>query len=152
MSVQTAYSAGMEIGFEGQLADGRPQEVESKLVETAAGIAPGRVVSRGTNDDQVVLGGDGTGIGISVRSIAKESESDGSVLFNQKEAVGVNRAGTMTVALAGTGVPGAAIYYVDATGALGIGTAVAGQTQITDAELETTVASSGDLGVIRFKF
>ena len=124
----------------------------SLLVETAAGIGPGLVVSRGTADNQVTLGGDATGIGITVRSIAKETESDGSVLFAQKEAVGVNRNGTMWVTLAGTGSPGAAIYYIDATGALGIGTAAAGQTQIPNAELETTVASTGTLGKIRFNF
>ena len=153
MSVQTSYSQNMPVAYAGMLADGRLQnEVESKAVETAAGIKPGFVVSRGTSDKQVVLGGVAGGIGITVRSIAKETEADGTILYAQKDAVPVARAGTIWVNLTGTGVPGAAIYYVDATGALGIGTAAAGQTQIPNAELETTVSNTGDLGRIRFRF
>jgi hypothetical protein len=64
----------------------------------------------------------------------------------------VIKKGYVWVVITNTGVPGNAIYSVDATGAIAVGTAAAGQTQIPNATLETTVASGGDLGLIRVDF
>lgn len=47
-----------------------------------------------------------------------------------------------------TGLIGEGIFYVDATGALGSGTAVAGQTQITNAKIDRENISGAGLAII----
>ena len=58
--------------------------------------------------------------------------------------------GTMIVELTvvGTGAIGEGIFYVDATGALGSGTAAAGQTQITNAKIDRRNISGPGLAII----
>jgi hypothetical protein len=142
----------MPPAYAGLIGDLQYAEVVSKLCETAAGVGFGFTVSRGTSDDQAVLGGTSL-IGVTVRSLDREgAATTAAVKYNQNEAMGVIKKGYVWINLVNTGSAGAAIYSVDADGTIAAGTAGAGQTQIPNATLETTVASAGDLALIRVDF
>jgi hypothetical protein len=144
MAVQTTYSTNMAAAFEGQIADMYPNEIVSRRVETAAGIAPGRVVSRGTNDNQVTIGGDATGFGITVRDLANEGAySTNELSYAQYDVCPVLRKGYCYVDLQNTGAKGATLFYNDTTGLISAGTAGAGETQLDGCTLEQAVASAG---------
>jgi hypothetical protein len=71
-AVQTTYSATMQPGIEGQIASMLDDDdVETRICETAAGIAFGRAVSEGANARGAVLGGATKFVGITVRSITE---------------------------------------------------------------------------------
>jgi hypothetical protein len=127
-----------------------PKTVISKEVETSAGVGFGLVVSRGTGDSQCVLGGDGTGLGITVRDLAQEgAQGTGVVKFDQYESAAILTEGYCWVAInTASASPGDALFYNDTTGAIEAGTASTGETQL-NATLETTISSSGQLGLIK---
>jgi hypothetical protein len=134
----------MAAAYEGQLADMYPNEIVSRRVETAAGIAPGRVVSRGTNDNQITVGGDATGFGITVRDLANEGAvSTNNLLYAQYDVCPVIRKGYCYVDLQNTGTKGATLFYNDTTGLISAGTAGAGETQMDGCTLEETKAAAG---------
>jgi hypothetical protein len=71
-AVQTTYSATMQPAVEGQLGSMLDDDdVETRICETAAGIAFGRAVSEGANAKGAVLGGATKFIGITVRSVTE---------------------------------------------------------------------------------
>jgi hypothetical protein len=150
MAAQTSYSLTQSAAYDGLLADINPKTVISRDVETAAGITFGKVVSRGTADSQVVLGGDGTGLGIAVRDLAQEgAQGTGVIKYDQYEAAAILVEGYCWVAInTASASPGSALFYNDTTGAIEAGTASTGETQL-NATLETTITSSGQLGLIR---
>lgn len=57
MPVQTSYSARMPAGTPGMIANERPADVDTVIVETDAGIAFGVAVGQGSADKGGVLGG-----------------------------------------------------------------------------------------------
>jgi hypothetical protein len=148
---QLSYSQNMANGLPGQIAhDFGQKDVVSRLAEGA--IAPGIVVSRGTDpDNQVVPGGDAAAWGLSVRDPAREVDASGDPTYDDTDTVAVMRKGYMWVTVADAGVPGDALNYVDATGAIGVGAPEAGETALTEVTLETTVGAGG-LAVVRANF
>ena len=150
MSVQTSYTTSHSAAYAGMIADLQPHDIVSKVCETAAGIAFGVVVSPGTSDNEAIIGGDATGIGITVRDLAREgAASTAATAYARYETMGVMRKGYMWVVIANTGTPGQNLFYTDATGLISQGTASTGETQLTGCTLESTVSSNGDLGLIR---
>lgn len=145
MSAQTTYSATMAVAYEGMLADLEPKEVVSKVAEGSA-IGFGLAVNQGTSDNEAELGGTAV-IGITVRSLDRES-SPSVVQYAQYETMAVLKRGYIWVAIENTGAPGDVLYSDDTTGAIGTGAPGAGQTALSGT-LESTVASAGDLGLIR---
>jgi hypothetical protein len=91
-------------------------------------------------------------IGASVRDIGiAGTGTSNAVIYADTDAISILRDGYMYLALAGTGSPGDAIYFVNATGALGIGTATTGQTQLSNWSLESTIATTGAIGKVRVR-
>jgi hypothetical protein len=67
-AIQTTYSATLQPGVEGQIATMYDDDnVETRICETAAGVAFGRAVSEGANARGAVLGGATKFIGVSVK-------------------------------------------------------------------------------------
>lgn len=144
MSVQTTYSSVLTAAKPGQIADLNPVEIETRLCETAAGIGFGKVVSRGTDDDEAVLGGTSP-IGVALRVYSNE---DGTA-YEQYETMAIIRKGMVWVTVSETGSPGDALNSVDATGVIGVGAAGAGETDLTGWTLEDSVGVGGGIARVR---
>ena len=149
MSVQTAYS-NIAAAVHGQLYGIGAKDIVSKVVEAAAGIGFGIAVSRGTNpDDQIIPGGDATFIGITVRDLAREgAQGTGVVAFADEVIAPVIRKGYIMLECPTGCVPGDVANYVDATGVIDSGVAIAGETDIVGATWEST-ASAGGIALLR---
>lgn len=147
MSAQTSYSNYHGAAYSGQLQGNGPKVIDTYLVETAAGIIPGVVVSKGTGDDQCVVGGDGTGIGIVIKNYDVENNSSDAIVYAQKTPVGVLVEGDISVLLDGAGNKGDALYYNDTTGAIGAGAVASGATALNGVLAETIAAA----GVARIR-
>ena len=147
MSGQTSYDINTANAVAGQVADIGWNEIDSFLCEGAAGIGFGLAVSRGTNDGQALIGGDGTGIGITVRDLAREGAANtGAVAYAEKETMAVMRFGSgskIFVAIPTGGSAGDPLNYNDTTGVIDAGAAVAGETDIAGATLEEDVVAGG---------
>tara|TARA_R110000822_G_scaffold84867_3_gene199039 strand:- start:17527 stop:18006 length:480 start_codon:yes stop_codon:yes gene_type:complete len=151
MSAQLSYSINHAIAFAGGLYALGNHEISSRDVETAAGANFGIAVSRGTDkDNQAVIGGATGFLGITVRDLARESASDNTVQYSQYETAGVLRKGSIWAVCPTGCVPGDSVNYVDATGVLDSGAAVAGETQLDGASWEST-AAAGELAILRIE-
>jgi len=148
MSVQTTYSIYTGARVHGSLSDLRDNEVESYLAEGA--VAFGVAVSRGTADNQVEVGGDGTGIGVAIRDLGREGVLRTGALtgYADTEAVSVLRRGAINLTIPSGGSAGDPLLYDDTTGVIDAGSASTGETQIVGAELLETV-SAGAVGACR---
>jgi len=120
------------------------------LVETAAGIDFGVVVSRGTADTQCVVGGDGTGSGIACRTLDREGAiTTGAIKYDQYDDAAIITEGYVYVPVyTASGSPGDALFYNDTTGKIEVGTASTGETQM-NATLEETLSASGQICLIK---
>jgi hypothetical protein len=138
----------MANAYPGMVADVQyDNHIESKLVETAA-IAPGVVVSRGTDAEKQVVAGGVLPIGITVRDLAHENNTSDVLTYAVAEAVGVMTSGSLWVTIANTGSPGDPIKANTTTGAISAGEAGTGEIQL-NGSLETTVSSNGTVGRIK---
>ena len=151
MSAQTSYSLTQPVAYAGLIYALHPHQIDSRAVETAAGIGFGLAVSRGTDlEKQCVLGGTAF-LGITVRSLDREADdAAGAIEYSQYETAAIMRQGYIWATLPAGGNPGDAILYNNTTGVLDVGTAGAGETQLDGATLET-VTAAGELGVIRLE-
>lgn len=151
MSAQTTYSINHARAFAGQLADINLSR--DAISQPAGAVIPfGVVVQRSATTGIVTVGGDALGIGVALRDLTRENGL-GNVdpTYVEFDTVVVLREGYVYVAIAGTGNIGAAIFYDDTTGAIGVGTAGAGETQITNATLEEVVTVTGEIAKIRLQ-
>lgn len=149
MSAQTSYTLNLGIALAGMIADLANSDIISRSVETTAGIDFAVAVSRGTNADrQIVLGGDDTFLGVTIRSVDIEGTSNGAIIYAKNDTAGVMRKGYVWAPCPTGCVPGDVVNYDDATGILDSGAAGAGETDIAGATWETT-ASAGELAVLR---
>jgi len=147
MSAQTTYTKLHNAAYAGLIADLEPKEVVSKHAE-GGDIGFGLAVSRGTADDQATKGGSAV-LGVTVRSLDREGAvTTGAVDYDQYSTMAVMRAGYCWVNVQDTGSPGAALNYNTTTGLIGVGDPGAGEL-VFPGTLESTVASGGDLGLIR---
>ena len=141
MSVQTTYTLNANANYPGQLYGNGPKTVDTGIVEEANGVAPGLVVSKGTNDDQISLGGDGTGVGIVIRNLDVENNASDAIVYADETQVAVLIEGDIVVALSEAGNKGDALNYVDATGVIGVGAASTGETDLKGVLMETISAA-----------
>lgn len=150
MTAQTSYTIDQGIGYAGQLFDVGPQ---IRISRSAEGDVPfGVAVVRGTDADKQGAAGaaaDGSLLGIAYRSLEREGAANtGEIQYNDTETLGILQSGRI-YAVCPTGcVPGDLVNAVNATGVLDSGAAVAGETQLDDAQWDST-AAAGELGVIR---
>ena len=150
MSAQTTYATSISDAYAGLVVQ-QDSDCTQIVSKTAYGsvINFGVVVSR-SGDAKATLGGSGTGIGVTIRSLDREgTKLTGAIQYAVGDSMAVLRKGYIWVVIAKTGVPGNALYYVNSTGLISVGTAGGGQTDLTGCTLETTVATNGDLGLIR---
>lgn len=149
MSAQTSYSQNAPAGLPGLVAhDFGQADIISRLAE--GDIEFGRVVSRGTDPDNQVVPGNGvtTVMGLSVRDLAREVDNNGDSLYVDESVAAVMKKGYMWVTVLDAGAPDDALYFVNATGEIGVGAPGAGQTALTGVNLETTVGA-GELAIVR---
>jgi len=148
MAVQTSYSIYTNRAYVGQLADLQNHEIVSKLAETSA-IPFGVVVSRGTEDDQCVIGG-ADYLGIALRDLAREGARDAAatVQYLVTEAVSVLKRGWVFAAAPAGATAADAVKYNTTTGVLGAGAPGAGEAVVPGATWEETLAA-GVIGKIR---
>lgn len=140
--------ARSDLVVNGLLVDPTKADTENFIVETAAGLTPGVVVSRGTLANQVVLGVGTEVLGIVVRSGenfgAVGSEVTNTPVYPQNTVVQILRDGEIYADVTGTGSAGStAVNATDATGAIDLGAAAAGQTNLLGVKLESTMAAAG---------
>jgi len=100
---QLTYSYDMVVGVEGELADARQSTIVSRLAE--GNVRFGRFVALGSNPDTqcrvVQTGTDVWGaknhIGFSVATNAKEQKADGTVQYDDGEAVSIIKNGAILI-------------------------------------------------------
>ena len=149
MPAQTSYSIRQGKAYAGLIYAQAPHDIVSRAVETAAGVAFGVAVTRGTDaDKQIVPAASADFLGITIRSLEKEGGTAGAIQWNAKETAGVMRSGYIWAVCPTGCVPGDAVNYADGTGVLDSGAAGAGSTSLDGASWETT-AVAGELAVVR---
>jgi hypothetical protein len=146
-AVQTTYSATLQPGLEGQVATMLDDDdVETRLCETAAGIAFGRAVSEGTNARGAVLGGATKFIGISCIDTTLIIKSGQTVdLYQQRDSMAVLNEGDIWVRPVAAVTHGLAATYDSTTGQLNPATAGVA----IPASRYITSASAGQLALLR---
>jgi len=149
MSAQTSYTKNIGKALPGLIYALHPSKIDSRAVETAAGIGFGVAVSRGTDkDNQVIVGGTDF-FGITVRSLEREGVyGTGLTQYDQKETAGLLREGYIWAICPAGCTPGQPVKYDDTTGVLDQGAAGVGETQLDGAVWDTT-AAAGELAVIK---
>lgn len=144
MAVQTSYQENIAKGYEGQVANETDFDIDTKKVETVAGIAFGRAVSRGTDDKGCVLGG-ADFIGVTVRDQTQPVQNDDK--YTQYDLAGILRKGDIWLKPSEGVTDGAQVYYDTTTGRFGV--SGGGKTAIVGAVWQTT-ADADTLAVARF--
>jgi hypothetical protein len=137
----------MQPGLEGQIASMLDDDdVETRLCETAAGIAFGRAVSEGTNARGAVLGGATKFIGITAIDTTLIIKSGQTVdLYQQRDSMAVLNEGDIWVRPVAAVTHGLAATYDSTTGQLNpvaAGVAIPASRYITS-------ASAGQLALLR---
>lgn len=137
-AVQTTYAVAMQPGKEGQVATMlNDDNSETRICETAAGVAFGRAVSEGANARGAVLGGATKFIGLSINSITEIPLTGQTVdLYQQYNNMGVMLAGDMWVRPVAAVTHGSPATYSSTTGQLNpaaAGVAIAGSRYLTSA-------------------
>jgi hypothetical protein len=142
---QTQVTKDIAPAFIGSIWAQFPHEIQSMSCETPAGIAAGVAVSRGTDkDNQVVVGG-ADYLGIAVREVSIEGDTNNNLVYQQTDTVPVMRTGYVWASPVGAVTVGAPVDFDAVTGALTTG---GGGTVITGATWEKAAAGGG-LSVIR---
>ncbi len=117
--LQTTYAQYHAVAYEGLIADSRDQTVESRVVETSAGIGYGKVCVQGTADNQVKVSAAVLAfVGISVAVNFHGENVSPSDLFPQYSNIPVLRKGVIWVTASVAVAVGDLAYYVPATGVL----------------------------------
>ena len=149
MSAQTSYSINQRIALAGMLAAVHNHDIISRSIETVAGADFGIAVGRGTDKDkQAVIGLGSSFLGLTVRSLERENANNDTVKYSETETAGVLREGYIYAICPSGCNPGDPVNFVNATGVLDSGAAVAGETLIDNATWDST-AAAGELAIIR---
>lgn len=124
MVAQTSYAINTAKYFHGDPSDLRDSEVETYAAESSD-IGFGIAVSRGTDDDQAVIGGAAAAIGVTMRDLGISSTVPGSAaaLYEEDAPMSVMRRGAINLALASGGNAGDPLHYNDTTGVIDAGAA-----------------------------
>lgn len=146
--VQSSYSATMAAAVAGMVANQRENCIDSRVVETAAGIGFGVVVGQGSADNGAVLGASAaTGfVGISAREITTDPASVDK--YSQYGNMPVLTEGDIWVTTGGIVAAGGDVTFNKTTGVLSSAAADTNNFAITGARWMTS-AASGALAVVR---
>lgn len=147
-TVQSTYVENQPVALPGMAADA-DFSADTRICETAAGIAFGVAVSQGTADKGALVGGASAavfvGITISDKTIQNDGGADG---YNQYDNMAVMYRGTIWVTTGGAVNDGDDVTFNSTTGVLSSTAAGAGQFAIAGARWMTT-AGNGGLAKIR---
>lgn len=151
MSAQTSYSINQRVALAGMIFALHTRDVDSRVVETVAGIDFGVAVSRGTDKEKQIVVGGTDFLGVTVRALdAEGTQGTGAIKYKEKDTAAVLRSGYIWVLCNGGATAGQAVKFVNATGLFAAGAAGAGETNLTGAKWETTTAD-GEVGLIRLE-
>lgn len=151
MSAQTSYEINQPVAYAGLVYALAPSDIVSRSVmnESGDGIPFGVAVSRGDDLDRQVYPGGDDFTGITIRSLDREGAANsGAIEYKNDETAGVLRDGYIWAVCPTGCLPGDLVKYTDLTGVLDSGVAGVGETQLDDAQWDTT-AAAGSLAVIR---
>lgn len=149
MSAQTSYSINQNKAYAGLIYAQAPHDIVSRSVETVAGIQFGVATSRGTDKEKQAVVGGTDFVGITVRALDREGAiNTGAILYKETEAAALMREGYIWAVCPAGCTPGDAVKYDNTTGVINAGVAGVGETQLDDAQWDTT-ATAGELAVIR---
>lgn len=143
--IQGIYKASMFAFRVGQLANTEPHVLLSRTVETAAGVAFGKVVQQGTADngckaDLTDLTADSyLGIVVRERSVNPETPDK----FAQYESARIARKGVIVVQVSKAVAAGTDVTVATASGDLNSDAVGAGQVAIPGARWETSTTGAG---------
>ena len=137
--VQSTYSENIAIASPGMPADA-DYSAATKICETAAGIAFGVAVQRGTSDNEALVGAAAATefVGVTIRDITQSADK-----YSQHENMGVMQRGRIWVTVGGDVSAGENVTFDASTGVLSSATASGSQFAITGAVWETSASSGG---------
>lgn len=161
MAFQSSVRDVQTTGIVGEIIVDGPQRGESLIIDSA-GATPNTIGKAYTriagSDDKCAAGSAGGGAFAGILANPKTQASYGSASGTLAPTLDIpdNASGelmtmcTMVVDLSavGTGAIGEGIFYVNATGLLGSGTAGAGQTQIANAKIARKNVTAPGLAII----
>jgi hypothetical protein len=142
--VQTTYTENQPIAFPGMPADA-DHSIDTRTVETVAGIGFGVAVSQGSGDKGALIGGASAAVfaGVTVKDNTRAAD-----LYAQYDNAGVMYRGTIWVTVGGDVTDGGDVTFAATTGVLSSAAASGSQFVIAGARWMTT-ASSGGLAKLR---
>lgn len=149
--LQTTYVERISQAVAGMVADETLSNIDTRSVETVAGIGFGLACGRGVDDRGVVLGATLTTdfVGISVRDTTLPPIVGATVdVYPRFSSAGILTEGDIWVIAAANVVDGGIVTYAKTTGVLSSVPADANNFLVINARWMTT-ALSGALGVIR---
>lgn len=149
--LQTTYVERIALAVAGMVADMSISNIDTRAVETVAGIGFGLACGRGVDDKGVVLGAVAATdfVGISVRDTTLPPIVGATVdVYPRYASAGILTEGDIWVIAAAAVADGEDVTYNNVTGALSTIAVGAGQFLIVGARWMTT-ATIGTLGVIR---
>lgn len=161
MTFQANVRDDQTTGIVGEFIFDGPKRAKSVIVNSSAATpnTVGKAFTYVTGEDNTVAAGSGgggafAGILVNPKVYASSGTTAGTLeptldLADNTDAE-VATMGTLVVNLGivNSGAIGTPLFYVDATGVLGAGTAVAGQTQITNAKIDRRIISGPGLAII----
>lgn len=151
MAFQSNVTRLLRSGVVGEIFDISPMIVDTYILDAnSKTISIGSAFTIQTDEAQVEPGGTGVFAGILVNPkaaanandlVASNDVADGSVGELMKQ-------GRLYANVGGVAVVGTGVYFVQATGVLGAGTAGAGQTQIVGAQVVLQDIAADGFGII----
>jgi hypothetical protein len=156
MTFQSTVALAQGFGVQGEIVfDGPLRATPGVLKGTAANIVVGRAFTIDTADGQYSPGGTGVygGILIDPKALQSLGTSGGGPLAPTLTVPAGTigqfcTMGEICVALTNAATIGDGVYFVNADGTLGAGTATTGQTQIAGAKVERYSNAAAGLAVI----
>lgn len=137
--VQETYSENIAIAFPGMVADA-DHAIDTRICETAAGIAFGVAVQQGTSDKEALVGAAAATdfCGVSVRDTTLAQDN-----YAQYDNMGVLTRGHIWVTVGGDVAAGENVTFDASTGVLSSANASGSQFAITGAVWKTSASSGG---------
>lgn len=147
MAAQLQYDINQAEAYEGGIYAQFQHDIMSFSAEPVTGIPFGRAVSRGTAENQVVLGGADLSAfqGFSVRELTREGDGVlNAIQYDQNETVAVMRDGYFWATCTNASIAGQELYFDSTTGELSSGS---GDVQVTGARWALN-RGVGELGLV----
>ena len=151
MAIQSTVTNDLAFGVVGEIQDTIPSVIDTYIADSASGNIVGYAFTQ-TEEGKAVAGGSGVFVGIlsNPKAYANyNTDLEANTEIRQGTIGEFLTKGRLLLNVGGAGAIGDLIYFVDATGALGVGTAGAGQTQIAGAEIVKYVAGANGLALVQ---